>query len=797
MLIERNIIFVYPLTKELSELKDELEKDENLMIYELDSVQEYEQIIGVLEYSVTFSSDIKKTKSYLEQTKKISKSNQSKNYVVMDGEPPPLDKNKLLNLGINEFMLSSAPQKGFVSKINSFYNPLEQAAQNAEEKRLKEEEKKKAREEKSSAKNMMIGGDKKKKEVYNSNEKLRVEKMAVMDEDLEGPSKKRKKRTGFDLDSLLGGDSAFSNFELRSNKTGQAFLKSPFDQLQRKKVSLFNSTNSNFKMKKGMSFEPLMGELGRNPYRSSVGVKRAGELNRKKSLDLNLGDIPLDQRKKLFEEVERELGKKKNNFSEVEAELGRKKSLFKEIERELERKKGTQFHEVEAEGKKKKSFEEVAADLARKKANFTEVENELDKKRKKFEEYEAELAKKKKAFEEVENDSKKKKGFLDEMEELQKKRRALLPELEDLQHKKKTILDELEDPDKKKGSFVEVESEKEKRKKFDEEQGDLDKKKGLNLDEIVLDQKKKKFEEVENEGEKPKGLDFESLELDKQKKDQFTEAEREKKKHGQFEEVAQEREKAQAREQEEAEKQKKEALKNTVIAKSKEKMQEEQLAVQEKNQEENVLDYRKFKKEYREGSEEEQEEKELELINRNADRNTELAEVEFFEPYSHGLEYLVICNDFLLKEETDALSLMRFIHFALIKEFQGEVSFYLYDPSLVVQNGEQDLPKPCLVNFYDGHRNSKLKIVEDMEALEVERLIQWGEVKLPTWEDETYQIERNEFIYPYFEDGELLGVAVSHFKQTVTNHADAAKVELLLMSLKGVVHEEFIKNNET
>ena len=63
-MIERNIVFIYPLSSTLQELKQALEEDSNFMVYELDAVGEYSQLIGVLEHSMTFSSDLKKTEQY-------------------------------------------------------------------------------------------------------------------------------------------------------------------------------------------------------------------------------------------------------------------------------------------------------------------------------------------------------------------------------------------------------------------------------------------------------------------------------------------------------------------------------------------------------------------------------------------------------------------------------------------------------------------------------------------------------------------------------------------------------------
>ena len=93
--------------------------------------------------------------------------------------------------------------------------------------------------------------------------------------------------------------------------------------------------------------------------------------------------------------------------------------------------------------------------------------------------------------------------------------------------------------------------------------------------------------------------------------------------------------------------------------------------------------------------------------------------------------------------------------------------------------------------LYSGHKKRNNKILEnDFVEFENENMKDWLSVRLPTWKDETYQIEINEFVYPYFEDGEVLGFAVCHFKNTIKYHIDSHKVELLVMSLKGAILEE-------
>ena len=71
--MDKNVIFVYPLNAILSQLKSELEKDSSFEVLEVDMLAEYEPLVENLDYSITFSSDIKKTASFLEACRKFTK----------------------------------------------------------------------------------------------------------------------------------------------------------------------------------------------------------------------------------------------------------------------------------------------------------------------------------------------------------------------------------------------------------------------------------------------------------------------------------------------------------------------------------------------------------------------------------------------------------------------------------------------------------------------------------------------------------------------------------------------------
>lgn len=778
MSVERNIVFLYPISEKLKELKDELENDESYVVYELDSVAEYGQLIGVMDHSITLSSDFKKTEQYLNECKKFVKGKTAKNFLVQDKNILPHMFTKLQRLGLNEVMQESLPLKSIMHKVNMFFNPFDQ------KEKAEEEAKNKA-----VTAQLVIGdsieGMGSRKESYSSKEKQHIEKMAILGEDTT-KSKVKKKKSGFDSNSMFN-NSDFSSFELKANKTDLSFLKSPFDNLQRKKVAQFDAVASKSKLKRS-SFKAVDPEYGQNPYKG-LGIKPPGEIKRRKALDLGLDESGFKKKKIDLDLVESELKKRKINFDLGEEASRKKKKKFDEFYENLKRKKITEIDEVDSKNKKNKDFEEYLDLLKKKKVNLDLNEEEIGKKKSEFNEIEADYDKKKKEFEELDLSSEKKKG--------------LILELEDLKRKKGTVLDELEDFEKKKNEFLEIEIERPEKKKLNLDQSDdydrknkeqlgfddYGKKKGKNFEEVELKKKKKSFEESEYDATIRKKRFDEVENRDDKDGKTFEEVDNNEKKNGlEFEDSDYDKKNGAFEEEE-----RKNLLKAAQqIEIGKNSLTEEQLNLSKKKHgEEQTLDYAKFKKEYLKGSESENLIKQEKLNKIKIKEILEEPEYNFFENKSFGLEYLIIHNDFLLKENITSSSLFKFIHFALMKEYDGDVSFYLAKDST---DDEVSLSEPnCL---YSGHRVRKnLVLKNNFEEFEKENFEKWLGTELPHWKDETYQTEINEFIYPYFEEGKFMGCAVSHFREGVKSHEDAAKVELLVMCLKGSIMDEFEKNN--
>jgi hypothetical protein len=782
MVIERNIVFLYPISAKLKELKEEFEKDESLVVYELDSVNEYGQLIGVMEHSITFSSDLKKTQQYLSECKQFARGKTSRNFLIQDKAVPPQIFTKLQKLGLNEVLKEDSHLKSLSHKVGMFFNPFD------EQLRKEEEEKNKELPAVLKMDTSLSIGDGKKKDDESSNAVQRIEKIANMNEELPEAIKKKKKPSGLDADFMLGGKLT-SNFELKNTDPNNPLLKSPFDSLQRKKVTQFNAVVNKPKLKRS-TFEPIVGELSKNPHKK-LDIKPPGELNRRKVVDIEFSEAELKRKSNDFKAQESDYERKKVNFEAKEAELKKKRAQFNEVMLDLERKKLAQLDEESSELKRKK-FEEVFAELKRKEETFEEVEAELKKKRNLIDEIDLEMKRKKALFDEVALDAKKKSQLIEELFALNKKKIGSFQEMDELSNKKKNLFEQVEaDQSVKKLDLFQAAEDKVKSKQFEEVDADLKKKKGLNLEHEDLKRKNVNFEEVESEAKKKKSFDEIEIGIGKKKNTEISELELQRRKLASIGLDFEGKIKKKTFQEVDIEGKKRKPIEFIKKDKSSNYGEDYGYVIKKKNRGEQTINYADFKKKVLEDKLREEAENKIKFAKKVLEDILKEDEYIFYENRSYGLEYLIIYNDFLLNSEMENSSLYKFIHFALFKEFEGVISLFLIDPRI------EDLSKSThneLRSLYKGHDSSKVKLIEgEFSSFLESNFDSLISCSIPVWKDETYQLEINEFIYPFYEDGKYIGFAVGHFNKSIANHDDASKVELLVMSLKGVVLSEYLK----
>ena len=284
---------------------------------------------------------------------------------------------------------------------------------------------------------------------------------------------------------------------------------------------------------------------------------------------------------------------------------------------------------------------------------------------------------------------------------------------------------------------------------------------------LILKKKRKNFNEVEIDHEKKSG--------------QIDELDIEQKKHTQLEEIENENTKK--------------SMLNIAIDTNKTLRSNEQIQLdreeyeknlvydQNENLDEQILDYSKLKKSKRTGVSQEVDDDLPEDIRAKILENLEEPELKFFESKTFGLEFLVFFNHFLLQSDIQISKLCKFIHFAFIKEYHADLSLYVNTVGV-----QENINVSAMYKLYEGHIEAQTVFPsEEYKKLKAQNETLWGTINLPTWEDNTFQLEPNSFIYPYYQDGVHLGFAVVHFKLKLEGHEQAKEVESLLMMLKGTI----------
>jgi hypothetical protein len=119
--VDKNVIFVYPLNTVLNELKKELEKDNSFSVLEVDMLDEYAPLVGSIDFSITFSADLKKTAIFLETCKKYTKEKNHLNILISKQVPSGLVLSRMEKDGLNEYLGDFTKLKTLMVKINHFY----------------------------------------------------------------------------------------------------------------------------------------------------------------------------------------------------------------------------------------------------------------------------------------------------------------------------------------------------------------------------------------------------------------------------------------------------------------------------------------------------------------------------------------------------------------------------------------------------------------------------------------------------------------------------------------------------
>lgn len=123
--MKKTAIFFKPYNQTLESIKASLEPLEDYSIYEVGNPQEYGQILGILEGSYTFSSDLDVTKKYVKLNKKILVLGKHKNVFVSNELIPPRIQNALVDHGIDEILKENLPVKLYFKNMEVFFKKFD------------------------------------------------------------------------------------------------------------------------------------------------------------------------------------------------------------------------------------------------------------------------------------------------------------------------------------------------------------------------------------------------------------------------------------------------------------------------------------------------------------------------------------------------------------------------------------------------------------------------------------------------------------------------------------------------
>jgi hypothetical protein len=775
-MLEKNLVFLFPISNNIQELKAEIEEKhtEDYTIYEMDDPNEFGQLVGILEHAVIFSSDLKKSARVLQENKDFLSIPELRYIISHDERIPPDAHVKLNKYGLKDVIKTSVPFKTLMSKVSNHFKPFE-----AKIEKEREEKEKSVVEE-----NIKLKGNVKDRIIANT-ERIEVKQSETnlsfkKEGEKKGTSKDKKK---VNLSGVIGAHS-----QMITNRYGSLRFGSPGLEMQRKKITKLNLDGFSPKMRKS-SFTPVETPWGSktsgisfedNQFkdnRASLTDISLGEAEARKSNPFNRKekDIELKRNQVKFDEAKnekknnpsfetQEMEKKRKKFEAIEAELKKRKILNIDNENELKKRKGGTFDHLRSARKKGVDLPE-GDELKKKKKKFEEVETEYEKKKNQFNEVELDLSRKKASFEELSPTDPKKHQKFEELENLQERKKLLLPELEENNKKKGLLLDEIEnglkknltdlehdETDKKRSNFEEIEKQKKERKTFEDLELDLKKEHKEFRDVTKEESKKSSFEEHQGGSKKRGSLNLEDSQKDKKKKGAFEEVEKERG----SEEILRDHKEFHKSNHKQKESQSDDYDKTLNMGKD-----------DYSEGAETILDYTKYKKQYREGNLKDDDFTDIPKIEKERVKKL-LSEPEYtyFPPETYNLTFLVNYLQ-LFKSNKEPLVLFKFVLFSLQKLFNGALSLVDNDGRILF-NGHQ------LVNFSEPDDELLLSLID---------------YKLPAWRDETYQEDINQFIYPYFQDGERLSTLIVHTKNGPRDHDESSYIELLSMLLKCIILE--------
>jgi hypothetical protein len=157
-----------------------------------------------------------------------------------------------------------------------------------------------------------------------------------------------------------------------------------------------------------------------------------------------------------------------------------------------------------------------------------------------------------------------------------------------------------------------------------------------------------------------------------------------------------------------------------------------------------------------------------------------------FVPSLGALEYLMRASKLMKEKAVKAEDILPFISDLLLLKTNSMVTFYDHHDQIFTMKYSSiaQCPEP---EIYLG------STWENYESANTNR---WKETTVPTWQDETFKAELNEFVFPFYSDARQIGMVVVHNWGQVKSLEHATFIELLVEATRGYFLSQHEYNNQ-
>jgi hypothetical protein len=180
------------------------------------------------------------------------------------------------------------------------------------------------------------------------------------------------------------------------------------------------------------------------------------------------------------------------------------------------------------------------------------------------------------------------------------------------------------------------------------------------------------------------------------------------------------------------------------------------------------------------------EDEEFEDMDKNSEEEEEEEETkdEVFQPQINGLDIAYEVLQLYLDRTVKDKEILEFLSKRLVEEYSCDIEFVVYDKSSKKYVDQY----VSSVELADDKKTEEEKTLWAKRRIEV--LDKCSDISIPQWTDGTFRDPNNEFIYPYFEGVDKMGIAHVKFNKQV-EEADTGKIEVQLECARGIFLEKY------